>query len=220
MGCPTLAAPLFLRLGWDSTNLHPPLSIEHMKMGCPTLAAPLFLRLGWDSTNLDSPSRSSTKMGAPGLDFQTWDSTNLHPPLSIEHMKIGCPTLAAPLFLRLGWDSTNLDSPSRSSTKMGAPGLDFQTWDSTNLHPPLSIEHMKMGCPTLAAPLFLRLGWGKHNPGSVSEKPTSDPDPFIYVKPLPLRPISATDEKTGVVSQEFFSQVCRLFPPTLYTCLS
>src|SRR5208283_4066297 len=35
-------------------------------------------------------------LGAPGLDFQTWDTMNS-----------GCPTLAATLFLPLGWETTN-----------------------------------------------------------------------------------------------------------------
>jgi hypothetical protein len=41
--------------------------------------------------------------GAPGLDFETWDTSNLNS---------GCPTLAAHLFLRLEWETSNLNRPA------------------------------------------------------------------------------------------------------------
>ena len=44
---------------------------------------------------------------------------------SLLTLNCGCPTLAASLLLRLGWEPPSLSSP-------GAPSLDFETWDSTN----------------------------------------------------------------------------------------
>ena len=80
IGCPTLAASLFLRLGWDATNPNPRF-LSRTNAGCPILAAYLFLRLGWDATIPD--------------------------PRFLSRTNAGCPTLAASLFLRLGWDATN-----------------------------------------------------------------------------------------------------------------
>ena len=45
--------------------------------------------------------------GAPGLDSQTWETSNLNGHCSPEAANAGCPTLAASLFLRLGWDAAN-----------------------------------------------------------------------------------------------------------------
>ncbi len=91
-GCPTLAASLFLRLGWDAKKLDH-FSLLHpngASAGCPTLAASLFLRLGWDAKKLDHFS-------------------NVDRALSASAANAGCPTLAASLFLRLGWDAKKLD---------------------------------------------------------------------------------------------------------------
>jgi len=46
-GCPTLATYLFLSLGWDTTNPHPP------------------------GNSLNLP----TMLGAPGPDFRTWGTS-------------------------------------------------------------------------------------------------------------------------------------------------
>jgi hypothetical protein len=68
-GCPTLAAFLSLRLGWETKkasgnsiqeNLGAPgpshLGTGDAVAGCPTLAAFLSLRLGWETTNANPNS--------------------------------------------------------------------------------------------------------------------------------------------------------------------
>jgi len=162
---PNLFAPFTKRMGL--TNAPAPRSPP--QPGCPTLAASLFLRLGWGWPTAQ-PHRSpqpgggwprfqdvapAQKMGAPGLAFETWDGRITAPdpvrqtpnllasftkrmgptnaPAPRSPPQPGCPTLAASLSLRLGWG-----------------------WPTAPAHrsPP------QLGCPTLAASLSLRLGWG------------------------------------------------------------
>jgi hypothetical protein len=47
-GCPILAAPLFLRLGWETKSSTRLLSTSQ-SAECPILAASLFLRLEWET---------------------------------------------------------------------------------------------------------------------------------------------------------------------------
>jgi len=68
--------------------------------GCPTFGAVLS-RLRWDTSNLNFPFlRLPQILGAPGLDFETWDTSNY-----------GCPTFGAALS-RLRWDTSNLYRPT------------------------------------------------------------------------------------------------------------
>jgi hypothetical protein len=111
-GCPTLAAYLFLRLGWETNALNQPRS----PAGCPTLAAYLFLRLGWETNTLDQPRSPA---GCPTLAAYLflrlgWETNTLNQPCP----PAGCPTLAAYLFLRLGWETNTLNQPCPSAAKV------------------------------------------------------------------------------------------------------
>ena len=79
---------------------------------------------------------------------------------------MGCPILAALLFLRPGWGSTDPHPPSERSTRRCHPERPKRSEGRRRIcgcsSPPSSTT--KMGCPILAAPLFLRLGWGSTNP--------------------------------------------------------
>ena len=138
-GCPILAALLFLRPGWGSTDPHPPSERSTKRchperpkrsegsrrirgcssrislgttMGCPILAAPLLLRPGWDSTGPHPPSERSTKRCHPERPKRSEGSRRIRGCSSRISLgtTMGCPILAALLFLRPGWGSTNLSS--------------------------------------------------------------------------------------------------------------
>ncbi len=89
---------------------------------------------------LDQP----LKMGAPGLDFQTWIPSIPDRPKNWE--SAGGPRLDQPL-------------------KMGAPGLDFQTWDSVNTRPAKELG--------IAAPMSQNRDMGHPAPTAIRQQRTS-----------------------------------------------
>jgi 4-diphosphocytidyl-2C-methyl-D-erythritol kinase len=72
----------------------------------------------WDSTKPNQPRAP----GAPGLDFETWDSARPNQP----HAP-GAPGLDFET-----WDSARPKQPQAP----GGPGLDFETWETTNPNQP------------------------------------------------------------------------------------
>jgi hypothetical protein len=119
LGCPTLAASLFLRLGWDATQsplFQPPCPVfatsfrrEGGKpqmpphrlgcpMGCPTLAASLFLRLGWDA--MQHPVPTSVPRLRDFFPSRRRETTNAHSPSGVPH-----PRRVFVLAARVGCDA-------------------------------------------------------------------------------------------------------------------
>jgi hypothetical protein len=91
--------------------------------------------------------------GAPGLDFQTWDTSALNPVLRIGNGHSVPHSFAG--FLANEWDTSTLPSPRtglNQAIMTDAPGLDFQTWDTSDLNRrPLN------QLQTLRAPFIRRL---------------------------------------------------------------
>ena len=79
--------------------------------------------------------------GAPGLDFETWDTANANPSFSTQYK--GRVPHPCDVFWSQGWDTTKASShPSFNLPLLpGAPGLDFETWDTTNADPSFSAQH-------------------------------------------------------------------------------
>jgi len=175
---------------WDACGKQPDVTLQPLAGSLIAVSEG-----GWPRSQDVAPAQ---KMGGPGLAFETWDGRISapdpvrHPPQALRPLykgmgltnapaprsppQPGCPTLAASLFLRLGWGWP------KAPGCQGAPGLAFETWDGrisapdpvrqtpklfapftkgmglTNAPAPRSPP--QPGCPTLAASLFLRLGWG------------------------------------------------------------
>ena len=137
------------------------------KMGCPILAAPLLLPPGWDSTDPHPPSERSTRRCHPERPKRSEGSRRIRgcsSRISLGTTK-GCPILAALLFLRPGWDSTDPHPPSERSTKRCHPERPKRSEGSRRIRGCSSRISLgtTMGCPILAALLFLRPGWGSTN---------------------------------------------------------
>src|SRR5580658_2717111 len=105
--------------------------------------------------------------------------------------KNGCPTLAAPLSLRQGWEPANLTSPQYRAQRT-------EPKDSC-LHP---YPSPKNGCPTLAAPLSLRLGWEPANLTSPQYRAqrTEPKDPCLHPFPSPKNGRSEMGARRNIVT--------------------
>ena len=71
--------------------------------------------------------------GAPGLAFETWETTALNPVLAhLPTTKLGAPGLDSET-----WETTALNPglAHLPTTKLGALGLDSETWETTTLNP-------------------------------------------------------------------------------------
>jgi len=76
------------------------------------------------------------------------------------------------------------------TTSLGAPGPTFGTWDTTTPTSILLGPIMNHGCPTLAAFLFLRLGWA-------ATRPNQHPSVSVHKLPVP-HPCAASSRKGGI----------------------
>ncbi len=176
---PRAGCPIQAPLGWESTNLNPPLFNQAHLPGAPSK-----LRLGGIQHKPQPSLFNQAHTRGAGCPIQAplgWESTNLNHLFSTRHIS-GVP--GAPSKLRLGGKaqtSTHLFStrhiprvPHPSSAWVGkhkpqpisfqpgtSPGCPIQAplgWESTNLNPSLFNQAHPAGCP-IQAPL----GWESTN---------------------------------------------------------
>ena len=156
---------------------------------------------GWPRTSIGRPSTCHEPrttpphrrgLGAPGLDFQTGETSNPSSP-TLNSPQMPCaPSIRS--FIANGWPRTSIGHPSTCHEPrttpphrrgLGAPGLDFQTGETSNPSSP-TLNSPQMPCaPSIRS--FIANGWVATN---LNRPP---------VNPPPTRATSAPPQVAGVV---------------------
>jgi hypothetical protein len=123
------------------------------------LRAPSFRLFSGERVGALSPQyptcKLPTTMGAPGLDFQTWDSTNAHLLLLSIH-KCSVPHPFA-FFLAKGWEPSVLNIPPVNSPRPWVPQVWIFRPGIARMHISYSYPSTNAPCPILS-PFFWRKG--------------------------------------------------------------
>ena len=116
---------------------------------------------GWDTTNPRQRQPHRRGLGAPGLDLQTGDTTNLSSPTLSPPQKPSAPSIRS--LIANGWDTSNPSSPTLAPPqKPGAPGLELQTGDTSNPSSPTLDPSQKPSAPSIRS--LIANGWDTTNP--------------------------------------------------------